>query len=211
MVTDLSSTGKQLWQRTKKLKLGLVQVYTGPGKGKTTAALGLAFRAIGHGFKVCMIQFMKGNSYCGELLASQRLKPDLDFYQFGRDCPYASLIRGGFKDCDGCGENCFDNELNHGENGKLACMAFAFAGEVVTAGEHDLVILDEINNALAMELISSVQVLELIGQKPPLVELVLTGRDLPLEILAAADLVSRIDEVKHPYSRGIKGRRGIEY
>jgi len=95
----------------ERLTSGLVQVYTGDGKGKSTAALGLAFRAIGHGFKVCMIQFLKGNSYSGEFLAAQRFKPWLDFYQFGRDCPYASLLRQGQRECGGCRESCFCTNL----------------------------------------------------------------------------------------------------
>lgn len=211
MMQDRDVLDRNLVKKTNRLGVGLVQVYTGSGKGKTTAALGLALRAIGHGFKVCMIQFMKGNSYSGELLAVQRLKPNFDFYQFGRDCRYASLIRGGFKDCDGCSESCFYTEMNREENLTFASMALAFAKEIIVAGAHDLVILDEINNTLELELISIEQVLELTAIKPPCVELVLTGRDMPAEIMDVADLVSSVNAVKHPYNRGIKGRRGIEY
>jgi len=195
----------------EKLNVGLVQVYTGTGKGKTTAALGLAYRAMGHDFKVCMIQFLKGNSYCGELFTSQRLKPFIDFYQFGRDCPYSSLIRQGFKVCQGCHENCFEISLDDAESKELVQMAYDFAKKAVNSGEYDLVILDEINNALHAGFLTVEKVLALMKNKPGFVELVLTGRGMPPEILEAADLVSEIKMVKHPYEKGIKGRRGIEY
>jgi cob(I)alamin adenosyltransferase len=194
-----------------KLSTGLVQVYTGTGKGKTTAALGLAYRAIGHGFKVCFIQFMKGSSYCGELFTSQRLKPDIDFYQFGRGCPYSSLIRSGMRKCNGCGECFYKDNKNMEENKEYALMAFNFAKEVLQQERYDLVFLDEISNALRYELITVEQTLELIKVKPPLIELVFTGRGLPAEILEAADLVSEINAIKHPLKKGIQSRRGIEY
>lgn len=196
---------------TGKINEGLVQVYTGTGKGKTTAALGLAYRAIGHGFKVCMIQFLKGNSYCGELFTSQLLKPCIDFYQFGRDCSYSALIRQGFAACNECYENCFKVAKDDPERKELVLMAFNFAEKTVHNGEYDLVILDEINNALLLGFLSVEKVLELIRNKPRFVELVLTGRGAPPEILEAADLVSEIYPLKHPYEKGIKARRGIEY
>lgn len=196
---------------SERLTTGLVQAYTGTGKGKTTAALGLAFRAIGHGFKVCVIQFLKGNSYSGELLTSQRLKPFIDFYQFGRDCSYSSLIRQGFMECTGCHENCFNNVTDNAEKRELVLKAYEFAGKTIFCGKYDLVILDEINNALQFDFLSVEMVLKLIKNKPRFVELVLTGRDLPPEILQAADLVSEINSLKHPFDEGIKSRRGIEY
>jgi len=196
---------------TEKLTVGLVQVYTGEGKGKTTAALGLAYRAIGHGFKVCMIQFLKGNSYCGELFTSQRLRPFIDFYQFGRDCSYSSLIRQGFMVCNGCHENCFEVVMDNTERKELVLMAYDFAKKIIYHGDYDLVILDEINNALCLDFLPVEKVLEIIKNKPRFVELVLTGRGMPPEILEAADLVSEIKPVKHPFEKGIKGRRGIEY
>jgi cob(I)alamin adenosyltransferase len=195
----------------ERLTVGLVQVYTGSGKGKTTAALGLAYRAIGHGFKVCMIQFLKGNSYCGEIFTTQRLKPYIDFYQFGRDCPYSSLIRQGFFECADCRENCFKNLAGDTEKKELALKAYDFAERTIKGGEYDLVILDEINNALRFSYLPVEKVLELIKNKPSFVELVLTGRGMPPEILQAADLVSEINALKHPYEKGIKSRRGIEY
>ncbi|NLN53618.1 MAG: cob(I)yrinic acid a,c-diamide adenosyltransferase [Firmicutes bacterium] len=194
-----------------KLTQGLVQVYTGDGKGKTTAALGLAYRAVGHDFNVCFIQFMKGSSYCGELFTSQRLKPYLDFYQFGRGCPHSSVIRSGFRTCDACGECFLKDQKHQAEHKAYATMAYDFAKSVLQEEKYDLVILDEIGNALRYELISVEQALHLIETKPPLVELVLTGRGMPEEIIAAADLVSEIKAVKHPIKSGVKSRRGIEF
>ncbi len=195
----------------ERLTSGLVQVYTGSGKGKTTAALGLAYRAIGHGFRVCIIQFLKGNSYCGELFTTQRLKPHIDFYQFGRDCPYSSLIRQGFAECMECGENCFEISVDEAEKKELALRAYAFAEKIINGGEYDLVILDEINVVLEFNFLPVEKVLALIENKPLFVELVLTGRGMPPEILQAADLVSEVNALKHPYEKGIKSRRGIEY
>ncbi|KAB2954295.1 cob(I)yrinic acid a,c-diamide adenosyltransferase [Heliorestis acidaminivorans] len=190
---------------------GLVQVYTGTGKGKTTAALGLAYRAIGHGFRVCFIQFLKGSSYTGELLTSQRLKPDIDFYQFGRGCPFSSMIRSGMRKCNGCGECFFKDNKKKEENKEFAHMALSFADDVISQAKYDLVVLDEISNALRYDFISVEQVIALIEKKPAPVELVLTGRGIPEEILDHADLVSEIHARKHPLQKGIKSRRGIEY
>jgi len=195
----------------ERLTVGLVQVYTGDGKGKTTAALGLAFRAIGHGFKACMIQFLKGSSYTGEFLTAQRLKPWIDVFQFGRDCPYAALMRQGLTECRGCREKCFFVDEDDKEGEELAGLAFDFAEKAIHSGDYDLVILDEINVALGLNFLMTEKVVNLIRNKPHYVELVLTGRGLPPEILEAADLVSEINPVKHPYEKGINARRGIEY
>ncbi len=180
---------------------GLLQIYTGDGKGKTTAALGLAFRAIGHGFKVCMIQFLKGTSYTGELFAAQRLFPSFKIYQFGRDCRYAPLIRDGFMSCTNCGE-CF---LTGEEEAK---MALKVAKDVIDSGEYSIVILDEVSHAIRHGFIETTQLLEIVHEG---VELVMTGRDFPKELLDKADLVTEMHMVKHPFEKGIKSRRGIEY
>lgn len=196
---------------TPKFKNGLVQVYTGSGKGKTTAALGLALRAIGHDFKVCFIQLMKGSSYSGELFSVQRLKPYIDFYQFGRGCPYSSMIRSGYMECQGCGE-CFYSEDKKEEFKEYAEQAFELARKVLTGDEYQLVVLDEISIALKYELLTVSRVLNLIAEKSSGIELVLTGRDMPVEIRNKANLVSEIKAEKHPYkNEGIASRRGIEY
>ncbi len=174
-----------------KLEQGLVQVYTGNGKGKTSAAFGLALRAIGRGLKVYVIQFIKGGFDYGELYVVDKL-PNLKLKAFGR------------------GE--FVTEKPPGkEDIELAQEALALAEQVVKSGEYDIVILDEINIALNLKLINLDEVLELIKNKPKHVELVLTGRYAPSEIIETADLVTEMKEVKHPFNKGYKAREGIEY
>jgi len=170
---------------------GLVQIYTGNGKGKTTAALGLALRAVGHGFKVVMIQFLKGWDFYGEIASSAFL-------------PGFKLVRTGRAE--------FVNKENpHPEDLKEARRGLELAREALRSGEYDLVILDEVNVALHYGLIGLKEVLELIELKPHGVELVLTGRYAPRELLERADLVSEVVEVKHPYREGVPARQGVEY
>jgi cob(I)alamin adenosyltransferase len=174
-----------------KLENGLVQVYTGNGKGKSSAAFGLALRAIGRGLKVYVIQFIKGGFDYGELYVVDKL-PNLKLKAFGRGK--------------------FVTEKPPGkEDVKLAEQALALAEEVVKSGEYDIVILDEINVALNLKLIEIEKVLELMKNKPKYVELVLTGRYAPNEIIEAADLVTEMREVKHPFNKGYQARKGIEY
>ena len=169
---------------------GLVQVYTGNGKGKTTAALGLALRAAGYGLRTHVVQFLKGVPY-GELSAIASL-PSITIRQLGTaEWVHPDHIREA------------DRER--------ARQALAYAGEVLAGGEYRLVILDEINVALDWGLLAVGPVLDLIRTKPAAVELVLTGRNAPPEIVAAADLVSEMREVKHPYQQGILARCGIEF
>ncbi len=194
-----------------RLEKGLIQVYTGNSKGKTTAALGLALRAIGHGFRVCVIQFLKGGAYTGELFAAQRLYPYLVFRQYGVTCPYSALIRQGEADCRGCGKCFTEKGKDTEENRKLARLALRAAEEAICSEEYDLVILDEINNAFYYELLSVDEVLALLAKKPAQIEVILTGRHAPPEIIARADLVTEMTLVKHPFQRGIPSRRGIEY
>lgn len=193
------------------LEKGLVQVYTGDGKGKTTAALGLALRAAGHELNVFVIQFMKGVSYSGELLSIPRLAPYIKVKSFGRGCPHSAAIRGGFMKCTGCC-SCFikPGETTE-EDRKTARMAWELVQEVVMSDEYDLVIIDEVINALHYGLITVDQIKELIAQKPEFVELVMTGRDVPQEIVEVADLVTEMKMIKHPFEQGIMSRWGIEY
>ncbi len=194
-----------------RLEKGLIQVYTGSSKGKTTAALGLALRAIGHGFRVCMIQFLKGGAYTGELFAAQRLYPNLKILQYGITCPFSALIRQGEAKCRGCG-TCFPKRGKKDEEFlKSARMALEAAERIISSGEYDIVILDEINNAFYFELVSVKDVLEILSKKPAHVEVVLTGRNAPPEIIDFADLVTEMNIIKHPYQKGITSRRGIEY
>lgn len=190
---------------------GLVQVYTGDGKGKTTASLGLGLRAVGHGFKVRMIQFMKGTSYTGELSAIRRLGPDFEIFQFGRECKQADMIRTGEAVCDGCGQ-CFIRRGNpEPRDIRYAKQAYDLAVRTLDEVAADLVILDEISNALYYELLTVDDAAGLIARRPPGVELVLTGRNMPAPILDLADLVTEMRMVKHPFEAGIAARRGIEY
>jgi cob(I)alamin adenosyltransferase len=173
-----------------KLERGLVQVYTGYGKGKTTAAFGLALRAIGRGLKVYVIQFIKGGFDYGELYIVDKL-PNLELKAFGRGK--------------------FIMEKPSEEDIRLAEEALSLAEKVVKSGEYDMVILDEVNVALKLKLISLERILELMRSKPKHVELVLTGRYAPKEVMEAADLVTEMREVKHPYNIGYGARKGIEF
>lgn len=198
----------------QRLEKGLVQVYTGNSKGKTTASLGLALRAIGHGFKVCMVQFMKGGAYTGELFAAPRLYPNLKILQYGITCPYSSLIRQGDAKCCGCGA-CFPllnkEDKNQQKVEKLVRMALTAADEVISSDDFDIVILDEINNMFSYNLVTIEDVKNLLQKKPSQVEVVLTGRNAPPEIIELADLVTEMNLIKHPFQQGISSRRGIEY
>lgn len=174
-----------------KLEQGLIQVYTGNGKGKTTASLGLALRATGRELKVCMIQFMKGGGPYGEQMAAERLAPFLTIIQTGRP--------GWVKK---------DNP--HEADKQLAAEALELAAKTVQGGEYDLVILDEINGAVSMGLVPVEDVLDLMRKKPHHVELVLTGRNAPESVIEAADLVTEMREIKHYYKAGVPARVGIE-
>lgn len=170
---------------------GMVQVYTGDGKGKTTAALGLALRASGQGLKVYVVQFMKGWPFYGELETVKHL-PNVTLRQFGRPD--------------------FVNKQNPDPiDVHMAQEALAYARQVVLAGQHDLVILDEINVALDFGLIKLADVLDLLEKRPPQVELVLTGRNAPAALIATADLVTEMLQIKHPFTDGVEARKGIEF
>lgn len=174
-----------------KLERGLIQVYTGNGKGKTTASLGLALRAVGRELKVCMIQFMKGGGPYGEQMAAERLAPYLTIIQTGRP-------------------GWVNKENPHQTDKDLAAEALALASEKVRGGEYDLVILDEINGAVAMGLVPVEGILDLMAGKPEQVELVLTGRNAHPRVVEAADLVTEMCEIKHYYKAGVNARVGIE-
>jgi len=170
---------------------GLVQVYTGDGKGKTTAALGLALRASGQGLRVYIIQFMKGWPFYGELEGVKHL-PGVTLRQFGRPD--------------------FVNKDNPDpEDVRQAQEALDHAQQVLTEGQNDLVILDEVNVAVDFGLIKLADLMELLNRRPPHVELVLTGRYAPRELIARADLVTEMLQIKHPYTEGVPARKGVEF
>lgn len=192
-------------------ELGLIHVYTGKGKGKTTAAMGLGLRAAGHGYRVHMIQFMKGRSYAGELTAIQRLAPYFTVSQFGRGCRIGSLIKQGYKKCNGCGDCFIKDKGATEEDAEHARLGLQEALEYIQGGKCELLILDEIGNALRYNLVTVDQVKELIKAKPANMELVMTGRGMPEEIMELADLVTEMQEIKHPFKKGVSSRRGVEY
>jgi cob(I)alamin adenosyltransferase len=184
-------------------KRGLVQVYTGDGKGKTTAALGLAMRAAGHGLRVCFIQFLKGEWESGERKAAERLSPELQLHVFGAH---------QWGDRSQAAEDTPWWELPPSEEDReQAREGMRFAHRALTGGEHDIVVLDEVLGAVKLGLLSLDEVMGLICSKAESVELVLTGRDAPQDVIKAADLVTEMKAVKHPYQRGLKARKGIEY
>ena len=171
------------------LENGYVQVYTGNGKGKTTAALGLVVRAVGAGLKVFIGQFLKTGTY-SEVSALEKFGPSVVLEQFG-------------------GKRFIRQEPTE-EDRRRAAAGLARARETVSSGEYDLIVLEEINVAVSMGLIPAAEVLELIRTKPSRVEIVLTGRRAAPEIIEAADLVTEMREIKHYYQRGVTSRRGIE-
>jgi len=175
----------------KTLKKGLIQVYTGDGKGKTTAALGLALRALGHGLSVYMIQFLKGSKATGEFKMAKRLSPNLVIKPMGRNV-FVDTKRPAKIDRD------------------LAKNALDLARKIMMGGDYDIVILDEVNVAVHMGLIPIEDLLELIQQKPSHVEVVLTGRYAKPQIIDRADLVTEMRNVRHYYDKRISGRKGIE-
>ncbi|MDD5130494.1 MAG: cob(I)yrinic acid a,c-diamide adenosyltransferase [Candidatus Omnitrophica bacterium] len=166
----------------------MIQVYTGNGKGKTTAALGLALRASGAGLKVYIGQFLKGRCYSEiKALKKNRIKVE----QFGRSC--------------------FIKKSPEKLDVQMALSGLKRINEIILAKKYHVVILDEINVAVKLGLIPLADLLELIKDVPKNIELVLTGRDAHLKLVKSADLVSQIKEVKHYYAKGIKARRGIEF
>ena len=175
----------------KKERIGYIQVYTGNGKGKTTAALGLALRAAGHKQKVYIGQFLKGHMY-GELLSAKSLSPYITIEQFGRK---------GFihvtKDPDA-------EDIQKARRGLKKCR------EAMLSSKYRIIILDEINVAVYFNLLSEKEILSLLSEKPKGVEVILTGRYAPPSFLKKADLVTEMKEKKHYYKKGVKARKGIE-
>ncbi|MBN2518587.1 MAG: cob(I)yrinic acid a,c-diamide adenosyltransferase [Candidatus Altiarchaeota archaeon] len=190
----------------KPQNLGLVQVYTGDGKGKTTTALGLAFRASGHGYSTYIIQFLKGATYLGEVDASKK-NPSIHMAQYGQPCPWSDELKNGRIRCGTC-RYCF---AIHKDDEKRSLKGIEFARKVLTSGKYDIVVLDEINVAMDKKLVPVNLVLDLIKEKSPKTELVLTGRGAPKEILEVADLVTEMKDVRHPMKKNYVGRKGIDY
>ena len=173
---------------------GIVVVYTGKGKGKTTAALGIVLRAVGHGHRVGMIQFIKGEWYYGELTSSKRLEPEFELIVAGKG--FVGII---------------DDDHPIEDHRLAATEAVSVAKKKLLSGIYDVMILDEINYAAKLNLISQQDILDIIATRPEKTSLVLTGNYVPESVIAAADLVTEMREIKHPYQKGIKAKKGIDF
>jgi len=176
------------------MKKGLTIVITGNGKGKTTAAFGLALRSAGHGMKVCIVQFMKGKIPSGEIKAIAKISPDVDLYISGT----------GFFEITG-------DVHTKEEHKKSAQKALAYAKKKIQTCLFDMIILDEINIAIKLGLLELNDVVRIIKDKPFPLHLVMTGRDAPRDIIELADTVTEMKEIKHPYTEGSSPVRGIDF
>lgn len=175
-----------------KKRLGLIHVYTGDGKGKTTSALGIALRAVGHNMKVLVIQFMKGHKDYGEMLIQEKLKPHLEVVQFGTT-EKSNLDEPSSMDK------------------YLAQQGMDYARRAMALQRPDILILDEINPAAAYGFVDTIEVLDFLDNAHRNVEIVLTGRNAPKEFLNAADLVTVMTDTKHPYDDQFMPRKGVEH
>ncbi|MBM3906012.1 MAG: cob(I)yrinic acid a,c-diamide adenosyltransferase [Thaumarchaeota archaeon] len=173
---------------------GLVIVYTGNGKGKTTAALGMALRAIGHDHTICMIQFIKGSWHYGEMSSSKRLEPEFELTAVGKG--FVGIL---------------DDKTPKEVHQKIAKEAIEIAKQKILSEKYNIVILDEINYAVNLELVDVKDVLDLIKIRPQKVTLVLTGNHVKQQIVDVADLVTEMREIKHPFQKGIRAKKGIDF
>lgn len=173
------------------MKKGLLIVLTGKGKGKTTSALGMAFRAMGHGFKVCVIQFIKGNWKYGELESAERFNDLLDFYVMGKGFTWESE--------------------NLEEDIKIAREAWNFAKEIINSGKYKMIILDELTYLIKYKMVNEDEIVNFLLNRPDDLNVIVTGRDASRSLIESADLVTEMVSIKHPYDSGVKAQKGIEY
>lgn len=173
---------------------GLIIVFTGDGKGKTTSALGVGLRACGHDMKVVMLQFIKGSWHYGELESVKKLSPNFELIPLGKG--FIGII---------------DDTLPREEHIKAAKEALGIAREKITSGIYRIVILDEINVAVRLNLIDIEDMLDLVKAKPEKLHLIITGRGADPRLIEVADMVTEMREIKHPYQKGIEAQRGIDY
>ncbi|MBX6359848.1 cob(I)yrinic acid a,c-diamide adenosyltransferase [Pseudacidobacterium ailaaui] len=172
---------------------GLVLIHTGPGKGKTTAAMGTALRAVGNGMKVLMLQFLKGSWHYGELDAVKVFDGNFVMRQMGR-----GFVKIGGAETDP-------------EDIRLVEEAWEEASKAILSGEWDMVVLDEINYAISYRMLDPAKVVEVLQARPEMVHVILTGRNAHPSLVEIADTVTEMREVKHAYQKGILAQRGIEY
>jgi cob(I)alamin adenosyltransferase len=173
---------------------GIVIVYTGNGKGKTTASLGVALRAIGHGLRVCMVQFIKGEWHYGELNSIKKLEPDFELIVAGKG--FIGII---------------DDDHAFEEHVRAAKTALDIVEQKISLDTFDIIILDEINYALHLGVLQLADVMKILQNRPKHLSLILTGNHACEEIITLADLVTEMKEIKHPYKKGIKAKRGIDF
>lgn len=175
------------------MKKGLIIVHTGNGKGKTTAAMGLAFRAVGQGLRVLMLQFIKGDRKYGELESVKKFGPDFKIQPLGK------------------GFICSNSKLTDEEIAENISQSWEHAKNEILTDKYDMIILDEINYVISYKLIPVEEVLAMLEDRPERLHIVMTGRDAHEKIIDRADLVTEMKEIKHPYSKGIKAQKGIEF
>jgi cob(I)alamin adenosyltransferase len=174
-------------------KKGLTAVFTGDGKGKTSAALGIALRAAGYGMRTCFIQFIKGDMYSGEIESIQRLFPEVELWRTGK-----GFVKG-------------PDDPDYEIHRKAAAEALELAKEKIMSQDYDVVVLDEINGAIGLGLVPLSDVIHLIDNKPKPLHLILTGRNTAQAIIAKADMVTEMLDIKHPFNNGEGPRKGIDY
>ena len=187
---------------TESARRGLILINTGPGKGKTTAALGTAFRAAGNGMRVLILQFLKGSWHYGELDAAQALNKALASSDTAEHFVIKQLGRGFVK---------VGNAETDPEDIRLVEAAWAESAAAILSGDWDLVVLDEINYAIGYKMLSPEAVAEVLRRKPEMTHVILTGRNAHPLLVELADTVTEMREVKHAYQKGILAQRGIEY
>ncbi|MBI5115700.1 cob(I)yrinic acid a,c-diamide adenosyltransferase [Candidatus Poribacteria bacterium] len=190
---------------------GLIHIYTGEGKGKTTSALGMAVRAVGNGLNVIMIQFLKTSNRYGELKGAKKLTPGFEIVQMGPECVRLRRDPTADKECIGCMECHVDRENPRVSDLEAARRALDFAEDCMSNGMYDLVILDEVNYAVNFNLLSAEEVVSALRNKRDSVEVVLTGRSAHSALIEIADYVTEMREIKHPWRGGATARKGIEY
>ena len=175
----------------KPMKKGLLAVFTGNGKGKTTAALGLAMRAAGQGLNICIIQFIKGNRNCGEHKAAELFGDRIKFHVTGKGFTWKS------KDIK--------------EDMDAAAKAWQFAKDVIRSGNFEMVILDELTYLARYEIVDEDEIVRFLSNKPEDLHVIVTGRYAGKALIDAADLVTEMREIKHPYQAGVEAQKGIEF
>jgi cob(I)alamin adenosyltransferase len=197
LLIDLAKTAVHTGSMTeeeKQKKRGLLIVYTGNGKGKTTAALGMCVRAVGYDWKVCIVQFVKGSWKYGELKGIKRLEPNVEIMTVGEG--FVGIV---------------DDTKDFEEHLAAAKEGLKTAKGIIESGKFNIVILDELNVAHQLGLVSTEDIEELIEAKPPDEHLVITGRDAPKWLMEKADLVTEMKEIKHPFQQGILAQKGVDW